>query len=247
MAEAKRKKPYAAEIKTMAGTPGTGPGPEPGTAISEETARRRHAEVMAAFEAMRDHLRHLPAAPAAPIAAPEGLDVGTLKKELQQLRNAISETKREIAALRHPAAPSSDRLVTATDELDAVVKATESATHTILETAESLEEVVQRVAQSSPDTFVAKSMDDMKEMIVRMYEACNFQDVTGQRINKVVNTMRYVEEHVNTMISIFGTDAFQEIEVPTPAKPADKDKALLEGPQLPENAVSQDDIDKLFS
>jgi chemotaxis protein CheZ len=137
-------------------------------------------------------------------------------------------------------------LISATGELDAVVNATESATHTILSTAEALEEIVQRISKSQVDPFVSASTDEMKEMIVKIYEACNFQDITGQRINKVVKTMMYVEERVNAMIAIWGTESFRGIDVPKSAT-ADADKALLDGPQLPENAVSQDEIDKLFS
>jgi chemotaxis protein CheZ len=240
MAEPKPKKPYSAELRQRPSVAAA----VPETGASDEAARLRHQEILAAIQSLREHFR-LPTAPAG-APAPRAADGPLLSVELENLRSAIAETKREIAALRHPGSTSPDPLVSATGELDAVVKATESATHTILATAEGLEEIVQRLSKSELDGFVSAGMDEMKEMIIKIYEACNFQDITGQRINKVVKTMMYVEERVNAMIAIWGTDSFLGIDVPA-GEAADADKALLDGPQLPENAVSQDEIDKLFT
>jgi len=78
--------------------------------------------------------------------------------------------------------------------------------------------------------------------------ACGFQDLTGQRINKVVSTLAFVEERVHNMISIWGEDAFSDLPVSdkddTEEKPEDSE--LLNGPQLQGEGISQDDIDKLF-
>ena len=185
-----------------------------------------------------------PAAKAVPSEEGQQRDVGNLKQELQAVRDAIQNTKKEIAAVRHPAQVS-DRLLVATDELDAVVAATEQATQTILESAETLDEMAERIKQAATDDFIGKTADEMRELIIKVFEACNFQDITGQRITKVVTTVKFIEERVNAMIAIWGPDSFAEIDVPeTPHKDPDHD--LLSGPQLGDSGVSQEDIDKLF-
>ena len=133
----------------------------------------------------------------------------------------------------------------ATDELDAVVAATEQATQTILQTAETLDEMADRIKQSASDDFISKSADEMRELIIKVFEACNFQDITGQRITKVVSTVKFIEDRVNRMIDIWGPESFAEIEVVEPP-PKDPDHDLLSGPQLGDSGVSQEDIDKLF-
>lgn len=205
-------------------------------------------EILAAIAELRSFIAetvgHTPPAPAGAPSAPD-LDHVQIKKELEALRDAIISTKREIAAVRHPAALS-DRLELAADELDAVVQATEQATQTILQSAESLDEMAERIKQASKDAFLSHTAEEMRELIVKIFEASNFQDITGQRITKVVKTVQFIEERVNAMIAIWGKESFQEIEVLAPSAPAGDDKALLSGPQLGNEGVSQDDIDKLF-
>lgn len=247
MAQIKPRKPFAAEIMRQTGKSTTLAG-------GDEAAAARHDELLAALRELQQFMAQMgpqearQAAREAPAAAaaegPATPDVGALRHELQGMRDAIVNTKREIAAVRHPAA-SSDRLLVATDELDAVVAATEQATQTILQSVEQLDEMAERIKQSSTDDFISKTADEMRELIIKVFEACNFQDITGQRITKVVTTVKFIEERVNSMIAIWGPDSFAEIEVAeAPAKDPDHD--LLSGPQLGNEGVSQDDIDKLF-
>ena len=89
---------------------------------------------------------------------------------------------------------------------------------------------------------------EIQDRVVKVFEACNFQDITGQRISKVVNTWKFIEGHVDQMMAIWGgIDAFKEF---IPEAPPEKtgDDALLNGPKLDDDAghVSQDDIDALF-
>ena len=76
-------------------------------------------------------------------------------------------------------------------------------------------------------------------------EACAFQDITGQRVNKVVKSVTYVEERVNALVDIWSKDRLATIELATePEKSADED--LLHEPELGRHSLSQDDVDKLF-
>jgi chemotaxis protein CheZ len=81
-----------------------------------------------------------------------------------------------------------------------------------------------------------------------VFEACNFQDLTGQRITKVVNTLRFVEERIIKMMEIWGgADKFKDIEVELEHRMGDQ--GLLNGPSLgtDQDIASQDDIDALFN
>ena len=90
--------------------------------------------------------------------------------------------------------------------------------------------------------------NDIQENIVQIFEACNFQDLTGQRISKVVGTLRFVEERIIKMMDIWGgVETFKEIEVELEHRMGDQ--GLLNGPALDDDAgiASQDDIDALFA
>src|SRR5690606_4316669 len=92
-----------------------------------------------------------------------------------------------------------DYLPGANMRLEAVVKATENATHAILDTAQEL----QKAAETSSDPAIAKQINDS---ITKIYEACNFQDITGQHINKVVQTIMDVEALVKAIVKVLPED-----------------------------------------
>ncbi len=172
-------------------------------------------------------------------------ELNMLKTELKIFSSSIEQTKLEIAALRPPQSED-DRLIAVTYELDAIVNATEYATNTILETAEKIDTLAGTIKAQvgSVDAHAAQLAEDISEAVVNIFESCNFQDITGQRITKVVNTLKYVEERVNAMIAIWGEDSFADLEIPADTR--DEDKKLLNGPQLENQGISQDEIDRLF-
>jgi len=157
-----------------------------------------------------------------------------LFNELTRLARFIEAAKRDIAAM-HPDEIRKKHLPTATDELDAIVAATAEATGAILDSAEKLTAIG---AGADPAL-----REQITEQATRIFEACSFQDITGQRITKVVKTLKQIEAKVGDLVQAFG-----DAPPPAPgAKPAGNDEAaLLNGPQLPQNAVSQSDIDALF-
>ena len=80
--------------------------------------------------------------------------------------------------------------------------------------------------------------------------ACSFQDITGQRTTKVVNTLRYIEQRVNTMIEIWGVDrdVLSSADASTSHRKMNDDHPdahLLNGPALGDG-VDQATIDALF-
>ena len=85
----------------------------------------------------------------------------------------------------------------------------------------------------------------MQDAVTKIYEACSFQDITGQRITKVVTTLKAIEGKVAQIITTFGVQVgtADAREGPPVANGAE----LLNGPQLPSNAMDQSDIDKLLA
>lgn len=170
-----------------------------------------------------------------------------LKVELDAMYHAISETKREIASL-HMSSFAGDNLNRVTDELDEVVIGTESATERILSAVENIDEDATNLAARLSGTE-HDAVADIQEQVVKIYEACNFQDLTGQRITKVVKALRFVEERVEKMMEIWGgINSFQGMET-APEAAANDDDALLNGPSSPGDidVATQDDIDALFA
>lgn len=170
-------------------------------------------------------------------------EMSVLRGQLHDLKGSIDKTKAEIAALHRPG-EQEDKFISAAMELDAIVKATEGATNNILGSAEDIEEHVQAIRERVTDVTSQDHLNAISNLVINIFENCNFQDITGQRIGKVVNTINYLEERILTMINIWGEEEFEGIELPEDAR--SDDEKLLEGPQLEGQGISQDDIDALF-
>ena len=160
--------------------------------------------------------------------------------ELDELSNIIRKMKTEIASLR-PDDIKAEYIPNATDELDAIVDATAGATHEILDAMDSLEEFAGTLPPDQAEIVTNATM--------RVYEACNFQDITGQRTTKVVKALKAIEERVEGLVTAFGAEiARYAKDNPRKAKEAKQgDEALLNGPQLEGKGVSQADIDAMFN
>lgn len=173
-----------------------------------------------------------------------------LRGEVQALEQAIAQTRREIAALRQVGKPPAT-LSTATDELDAVVQATEAATECILNASERIDQMIGTLRNQAAGEDERAVVEEIGEQVTKIFEACNFQDITGQRLNKVVNTMKFIEARVERMMQILGGEqVFEELEPEAPPPPehgAPDEAHLLCGPQLAQNKISQDDIDAFFN
>ncbi len=176
--------------------------------------------------------------------------VEDIMSEIQAMNEHISVTKKEVAALK-PVDETNTTISIATEELSEVVKSTESAANSILENTELLDQIVTdmrgKVADGDPDG-VMPDIDKIEFISSELLVACSFQDVTGQRITKVVNSLNFIEERLNKMIDIWniehGTADVQAIALPK--NDTREDKGLLHGPQNEAAGMSQDDIDSMF-
>ena len=165
-----------------------------------------------------------------------------LYSELESLANFIHSAKAEIAALR-PDEVKEQFLTAAGDELDAIVEATADATNTIMDATEIVENVMADLE--------GEPVDQLMNATTQIYEACSFQDITGQRITKVVKALHGIEEKVDALIAAFGDEIAKYKKAnPKNDETGDKpmtDEDLLEGPQLEGDGKSQDEIDALLA
>jgi len=158
--------------------------------------------------------------------------------ELEDLAAYIRRAKHEIAEIK-PKDISTSHIPHATDELDAVVGATEEATNKIMDVCDTIGAIAGNCAPEISEQLIACT--------TRVFEACNFQDITGQRITKVVQTLKYIDEKVGALIQALGEEIRRESIFPHREANASSEGALLNGPQLPHKAIGQDEIDRLMS
>ena len=160
-----------------------------------------------------------------------------LYRELDELAHYIQSAKAEIAEI-NPADINSRHLPDAADQLDAIVAATEEATGTLLEAAERIDAEARELGSPT-----------INDEVIRIFEACSFQDLTGQRIGKVVTTMKYIEERLDRLIAVLGKNVVvkEEPDADVGAVDPNDERALLNGPQLPEKANKQEEIDALLA
>jgi chemotaxis protein CheZ len=80
---------------------------------------------------------------------------------------------------------------------------------------------------------------------VKIFEACNFQDLTGQRMTKVIAVLTLVEEKVAAVLE--RCTNLSAAAVTTAARPH-AGSSLVNGPKLDGDAghAEQDDIDAMF-
>lgn len=169
-------------------------------------------------------------------------DLDKIRLDIADMHEAIERTKSEIANIKQEG-DDSNRFVDASHELDAIVTQTEGATQSILEAAEQIQEKAWVLRENGADDATC---DDIDAKATEIFMACSFQDLTGQRTNKVVQVLRYLESRINLMINIWG---IEELEADDTAGPVDNrpDAHLLNGPQRDGGGVSQNNVDELFS
>jgi len=186
----------------------------------------------------------------APASGPDQIEtegLRQLKDETDTIHRAISRTKQEIAAL-HASGLDGGESNRVFRELDAVVGSAELAIQKILAAAEDIDEAANTLSAALRPEGERSLAQDIRDQVIRIFEACNFQDLAGQRITKVLATLKFVETRVARMMDIWGgIDAFKDYTAAA-AGARDRGPTVLNGPRLdgePGHA-SQDEIDAIF-
>ena len=157
-------------------------------------------------------------------------------QEILVLKDVIEDLRHELRSAA-PEDITRDHIPGATDELDAVVRLTDQATHGIMTACEAVEV---DIANLPPDI-----QDKIRANLTIIFEACTFQDITGQRISKVVAALKKVDAKMQDVIAVLAPhllDAASDRPFPAFESP----DSLMNGPQLPGRGVTQDDVDRIL-
>ena len=161
----------------------------------------------------------------------------TVTDELRAIGKEIARMKVEISQLRANDM-TGNKIPDAGRELDAIVEATEDATNTIMEAAEEI------MGADSSDPAAYQELVSNK--MISIFEACTFQDITGQRISKVVTTLNYIDERVSSFIEHLRIPGDLDAEFEETEEERRQRELILHGPQHSGEGVSQDDIDSML-
>lgn len=150
-----------------------------------------------------------------------------LKKQIENILSQFKQIRSEAAGIL-----SSGNIPDAALQLHDVLQYTEQATSTIIEAVSGINTVVSETDLSQ------ETKDKIGALVNSVYEACNFQDISGQRIKKVLDHIEEIESQIA---------ALSEGEKGNVVKKKKDKDPLLNGPQLSGDAPSQADIDNLFN
>lgn len=185
------------------------------------------------------------AAPINPVASPQNdAHLVRLHQELAGLFAHLNRLRDELAAIKNPAIEDLHFSRTGS-QLQAIVAATEQATNAIMESVEKNEELVTALRGQIKAPAQGKILDQISANNFAVLEACSFQDITGQRVNKVIKFVTHVEGRIDALCEIWGLDGIARAPVNGEDTRSDDEK-LLRGPALKNEGVSQKDIDALF-
>lgn len=157
-----------------------------------------------------------------------------MHQEINRLATYISDAKKEIFAISSNEKTDA-ALTDASHHLDEVIKACEEASTSIMDAADTIQAAATGVGGEKEQKIMGATN--------LIYEACNFQDITGQRITKVIKLIENIDERIEKLNELFGKadeDTVVKISV-------DDERSLLNGPQLTGQGTSQADIDVLFA
>lgn len=168
------------------------------------------------------------------------IDDSAIRRELKDIADYIRSLRREISALqandlRHKRIPAAGQ------ELAAIVKATEEASNTIMECAET----AMAAAANASDLAAYKAF--VADRMTAIFEACSFQDLTGQRLARVVDTLKHIETRIARFAEATGAkDAGGPVSDKEAAEAERKLRLLIHGPQHAGEGAGQHEIDAII-
>jgi chemotaxis protein CheZ len=166
------------------------------------------------------------------------------KRELELIYAAVERSRGAMAAFSADA-PDSDRTARTSRELAAIVASTERATQSILQAAEEIDHAAGTLSAALKSGHDKGLAQDIQERVVQIFEACNFQDLTGQRVAHVLGTLKLLEEHTARLLDIWSSiEAMRSVF----GKRREGDRRFLNGPKLADDRghSNQNDIDVMF-
>jgi chemotaxis protein CheZ len=195
---------------------------------TQSTRLPQLADIAQELSALRKMLADAPrSAHVNPSASPHD-EIGRLTGELRFVHAALNGATKPHEAengLRSAVPPT--RVV---GELEAAVVSSEQAVQKILAAAEDIDQAANNLTAALKGDLEQGLAQDIRDRVVQIFEACNYQDLTCQRVAKVLATVQRVESLIGRALT--GADI---------APPAN-------GPPLPQDPghITQSDIDAMF-
>ncbi len=218
---------------------------EPMMAACDRDVTAAHNELLAEIRALRASMEARQIAAAEPRPEIQSREVRKLKIELDVIDEAIRHTRSEILSLQDRGFDSS-RVARVARELEVAFGEASIATERVLKAAEGIDESATTLSKMLKSGNEQRLAQDIQDHIVSIFEACNFHDLTGQRISKVSATLKMVEDHLARMMEIWSAiDRFNIADAPSAGQEIEN---VPSAPRLDgENGRSnQDRIDKRF-
>src|SRR5690606_15822738 len=113
--------------------------------------------------------------------------------ELRLVQEALNRIRNDMAGFGRRLA-GDERMARANRELQAIVTETQHATHTILQAAETIDGAANTLSAALKSSHEQELAQDIRDSVIRILEACNFQDLTGQHITHVAATLTFIEQ-----------------------------------------------------
>jgi chemotaxis protein CheZ len=211
-------------------TAGLGLKPQPPT--EDDPPAHAHAEIMQELNALRTLLTAAPA-PASPRTEPSPRgEIVRLASELHLIHSIIRGAHSE------PLEPGphlqAEQMTRVANELEAVMKGSEQATQKILAAAEDIDQAANNLSAALKSEIEQGLAQDIQDRVIEIFEACNFQDVTSQRVVKVMATLDRIESQIARALA-------ELVE--------SRDAPIMHGPRLDSDRghATQHDIDSMFA
>ena len=170
----------------------------------------------------------------------QGSGGNSLFGELGQLAKYLNEMRKELYAMQQDDLAEA-KIPDAASQLQAVLDLTEKAAGSIMAECEAIEDKLSGVD--------AATQEAIQESITKIYEALSFQDITGQRLQKIITVLQEVERQILRMVVVFGLKsktAEDGLDSATKDK-LESEAELLSGPQLPGQGLEQDQVDDILN
>ncbi len=168
--------------------------------LSEYARRNRHAETVVILDAIEKLQHNMESTRGTGSSRNSALPFDRLQIDIVEMARAIARTEREIRAIQ-PYGLAGTQFFSASDELDAVVGTTEQATSSILSAAERVQEYAWTMREHDGNEADCDMLD---ACATEIYTACGFQDLTAQRIRKVVETLRFLDMRLKAILETVG-------------------------------------------
>jgi chemotaxis regulatin CheY-phosphate phosphatase CheZ len=167
--------------------------------------------------------------------------LATLRGVMAAVPSPTAKAEAAVKAQSQWLGVEAEQIIRIAHELKAVAAGTEQATQKILAAAEGIDQLANTLAAALKGRTEQDLAQDIADLVISIFEACNFQDLTSQRVTKVMSALKFIEDHVDR--------ALDEIKnAPNPPAADDDDARYLHGPRLDIDSghMSQSEIDAMF-